>query len=106
MNLIRPETKKITVSAKEPDTLCRLKEELKQYATVSDQLALTQPRQLDAAGRAVRHLKDALNTLDAFTPDMASTDLQAAQDALSEITGDRADEKLLDRVFSQFCVGK
>ena len=33
-------------------------------------------------------------------------DLQVAQDALSEITGDRADEKLLDRVFSQFCVGK
>ena len=106
LDLIRPETKKLTVSAKEPDTLCRLKEELKQYATVSDQLALTQPRQLDAAGRAVQHLKDALDTLDAFTPDMASTDLQAAQDALSEITGDRADEKLLDRVFSQFCVGK
>ena len=51
-------------------------------------------------------MKDALSTLDAYTPDMASTDLQAAQDALSEITGDRADEKLLDRVFSQFCVGK
>ena len=75
-------------------------------AAVSDQLALTQPRQLDAARRAVQHMRDALSTLDAFTPDMASTDLQAAQDALSEITGDRADEKLLDRVFSQFCVGK
>ena len=106
LNAIRPETKKIRVSAKEPDTLSPLKEELKQYATVSDQFALTQPRQLDAARRAAGHLKDALNTLDAFTPDMASTDLQAAQDALSEITGDRADEKLLDRVFSQFCVGK
>ena len=41
-----------------------------------------------------------------MTPDMASTDLQAAQDALSELTGDRADERLLDAVFSQFCVGK
>ena len=106
VNAIRPEKKKITVSAKEPDTLHRLKDELKQYAAVSDQLALTQPRQLDAARRAVQHMRDALSTLDAFTPDMASTDLQAAQDALSEITGDRADEKLLDRVFSQFCVGK
>ena len=37
---------------------------------------------------------------------MASTDLQAAQEAMSEITGDHADEKLLDKVFSLFCVGK
>ena len=102
----RPETKQITVSAKEPETLQPLKDELRRRAAVSDQLVLTQPRQMDAARRAVGHLRDAMNTLDAFTPDMASTDLQAAQDALSEITGDRADEKLLDRVFSQFCVGK
>ena len=103
---IRPETKRITVSAKDPETMKPLKEELRRQAAVSDQLALTQPRQLDAAKRAAAHLKDALITLESFTPDMAATDLQAAQEALSEITGDRADEKLLDRVFSQFCVGK
>ena len=103
---IRPDTKRITVSAKDPETLQPLKEELRRLAAVSDQLSLTQPRQLDAAKRAAAHLKDALMTLESFTPDMAATDLQAAQEALSEITGDRADEKLLDRVFSQFCVGK
>ena len=103
---IRPETKRITVSAKDPETMKPLKEELRRQAAVSDQMALTQPRQLDAAKRAAAHLKDALITLESFTPDMAATDLQAAQEALSEITGDRADEKLLDRVFSQFCVGK
>ena len=32
--------------------------------------------------------------------------VQAAQEALCEITGERADEQLLDRVFSTFCVGK
>ena len=47
-----------------------------------------------------------LEGLDSFTPDMAATDLQAAQAALSEITGDNADEKLLDNVFSRFCLGK
>ena len=52
------------------------------------------------------YIEDAMHTIETYTPDMASTDLQAAQDALSEITGDRADDKLLDRVFSQFCVGK
>ena len=101
-----PRTERVTVSVRRPETLEPLKDRLRRYAAVSDQLALTQPRQLDAAKRAAAHLKDALATLDIFTPDMAATDLQAAQNALSEITGDRADEKLLDRVFSQFCVGK
>jgi len=56
--------------------------------------------------RAIAALKSARETMESMTPDMASTDLQAAQAALAEITGDRADEKLLDRVFSTFCVGK
>ena len=103
---IRPEVKCITVSAKDPESLKPLKDLLAGYVAVTDQMALTQPRHLDAARRAAGHLRDALRTLDGFTPDVAATDLQAAQAALSEITGDRADEKLLDRVFSQFCVGK
>lgn len=37
---------------------------------------------------------------------MASLDLQAAQLALAEITGDEVEERLLDRVFGLFCVGK
>lgn len=103
---IQPAAKQITISAKKPETLQPLKDELKRQALVSDQTALTQPRQLDAAKRAAAHLKDALGTVENYTPDMAATDLQAAQEALSEITGDKADEKLLDRIFSQFCVGK
>ena len=103
---IRPGLKCLTVSAVSPDGLRPLREFLAQYVHISDRLALTQPRQLDAARRAAGHLREALATLDGYTPDMASTDLQAAQAALSEITGDRADEKLLDYVFARFCVGK
>ena len=103
---ILPEAQCLTVCAKEPESLKAITEYLAQYAEVSDRLALTQPRHLDAARRAAGCLKDALATLDSFTPDMAATDLQAAQAALSEITGDSTDEKLLDRVFSRFCVGK
>lgn len=103
---LRPDISCMTVSALEPESLRPLREYLGRFAEVSDRLALTQPRHLDAAKRAAGHLRDALATLDGFTPDVAATDLQAAQAALSEITGERADEKLLDRVFSQFCVGK
>lgn len=103
---VLPEVPCITVSAKEPESLRPLVAWIEQFTEVSDQLALTQPRHLDAVRRAISHMKDALNTLDSFPPDVAATDLQAAQAALSEITGDSADEKLLDRVFSRFCVGK
>ena len=96
----------MTVSALDSDSLQPIRDHLRKNAEVGDQLAVTQPRHLDAVKRAVRHLEDAMKTLEQYTPDMAATDLQAAQNALSEITGDRADEKLLDRVFSEFCVGK
>lgn len=103
---IRPGISCMTVSAMKPESLQPLREYLYHFAEVSDHLAITQPRHLDAVKRATKHLKDALATIDAFTPDLAATDLQAAQEALSEITGDHADEKLLDQVFSRFCVGK
>ena len=61
---------------------------------------------MEAIERAVGHLEDALRTAETQTLDLAATDLQAAQAALGEITGDQVDEKLLDRVFDRFCVGK
>ena len=103
---ILPDTMCIPVCAKDPQSLIPVREYIEECVKVTDQLALTQPRHLDAARRAAGHMKDALKTIECLTPDMASTDLQAAQSALSEITGDNPDEKLLDRVFSQFCVGK
>ena len=103
---IRPDLECILVSAVSPEGLGPLRDYLSRFASVNDNLELTQPRHLDAAGRAVRHLEEALETLEEHTPDMAATDLQAAQAALSEITGDQADEMLMDRVFSRFCVGK
>ena len=33
-------------------------------------------------------------------------DLQSALQALGRVTGDQVDEKLLDDIFSRFCVGK
>ena len=61
---------------------------------------------MEAARRAARHLREAADTLRTATVDLAAVALDAAQLALSEITGDQVDEKLLDRVFSEFCVGK
>lgn len=96
----------LTVSAADETTLAPLKNFLARQAAVSDRLALTQPRHLEAARRAARHLRQAAATAGALTVDMAALDLQAAQLALAEITGDEVEERLLDRVFGMFCVGK
>ena len=95
-----------SVSAMDPETLRPFRDWLRSLAEIPDRLTLTQPRHLDAVRRAIGHLNDAAETLRTLTPDMAATDLQAAQETLAEITGDQADERLLDAVFSQFCVGK
>ena len=96
----------ITLSAIDGNSITPLREYLSEKTMVTDHLALTQPRHLEAVKRAVKSLKEAKETLRTMTPDMAATDLQAAQLALGEITGDRTDEKLLDEIFADFCVGK
>lgn len=97
----------LRIAAAQPETLAPLKEALRQRAFVSDQLALTQPRHMEAARRAACSLRQAASTLASGLPvDLCAVDLAAAQSALGEITGDQVEERLLDAVFSQFCVGK
>lgn len=38
--------------------------------------------------------------------DCVAQDVRAARTALGEITGDTADEEIIDRIFSRFCLGK
>ena len=103
---IKPEVPCLTCSAMEPDSLESVKKLIRKYTETTDRLTVTQPRHMEAIQRAVRHLEDARKTARSLTLDLAATDLQAAQAALGEITGDQVDEKLLDRIFDQFCVGK
>ena len=98
-----PGAKVLSLSARDPATLQPLRAYLAEQAAVSDHMTLTQPRHLEAARRAASHLRQAA---EADLLDFAAIDLQSAQAALGEITGDQVEERLLDRVFSRFCVGK
>ena len=72
-----------------------------------DSVLVTSARHQDALRRAAQHLQGSLATLEQGLPlDFVSIDLRAAFDALGEVTGEAVSEDLLDRIFSEFCIGK
>lgn len=72
----------------------------------SDDL-ITVERQLGLAESALAKLKNAVSTVENGYPvDLAALDLESALSELLEITGENASEGVIDRVFSNFCVGK
>lgn len=64
-------------------------------------------RETEALRRAAEHLQAAQETLTAdMGTDFVSIDLRAAYEILGEILGETADTDLIDRIFSEFCIGK
>ncbi|MBQ7035657.1 MAG: tRNA uridine-5-carboxymethylaminomethyl(34) synthesis GTPase MnmE [Clostridia bacterium] len=66
--------------------------------------SLSQARRLLAGQQAVRRAIEGLEA--GFTPDLASLDITEAASAVGEVTGDTVTEKMIDNIFSKFCVGK
>ncbi|MGI9255710.1 MAG: tRNA uridine-5-carboxymethylaminomethyl(34) synthesis GTPase MnmE [Salinispira sp.] len=64
-------------------------------------------RQKQLLDRAVGSLEQALSDIgEERTLDIIALDLQDALGALGEITGEVSSEEILDRIFSEFCLGK
>jgi tRNA modification GTPase len=73
----------------------------------SSSVLVTSMRHQEALRRATEHLRASLVPLEHRLPlDFVSIDLRAAYDTLGEITGETASDDLLDRIFSEFCIGK
>jgi len=97
----------IPVSAKTGEGLDTLRAFLRQFIRLPQQLQLTQERHMLLAREALEKLHQARETLESSAPlDMAAIDMHEALYILGRITGDSVDEKLLDDIFSRFCVGK
>ena len=109
------------IRAVAPDTPCRslsvrtaqgleaVKALLKAHAgdIRGEHALLVAARHVEAAQEAVRALEAACQTLsEAMPTDLAAIDLRAALHALGSITGEDADERVIDAVFANFCVGK
>lgn len=64
-------------------------------------------RHRNALYQAKEAMHRALTTITTRMPeDFISMDLQEANTALGEITGDTVDEEIIDRIFTKFCLGK
>jgi tRNA modification GTPase len=73
----------------------------------SESVLVTSTRHQEALRRAAEHLRAAVSSLEQALPlDFVSIDLRAAYDALGEVTGETASDNLLERIFSEFCIGK
>ena len=75
--------------------------------TPCDGSVLTNPRQYDACRRAYESLLSALQGLKlGQTPDAVLLDVEAAMEAMGEVTGATVREDITARIFERFCVGK
>src|SRR5581483_9424502 len=73
----------------------------------SESVLVTSARHQEALRHAAEHLQASCVSLEQGLPhDFVSIDLRAAYDALGEVTGETASDDLLDRIFSEFCIGK
>lgn len=87
------------------DTICE--ELLGGQSVVGESPILTNARHHEALRRANEGLNYAIESLEnGMPPDLVAVDLRISLDGLGDIVGKTTTEDILDRIFSQFCVGK
>ncbi len=73
----------------------------------SEAAAVTRLRHAEALGRARTSLQQVISSIEADQPaECVAMDLRVAADALGELTGAITTEDVLNRIFSEFCIGK
>lgn len=75
--------------------------------TRCDGSILTNARQFDAIRRSYEAMLSCLQGMQlGVTPDAVLTDIEAAMEAMGEVTGSTVREDITARIFERFCVGK
>lgn len=77
------------------------------YSLQSEGVVVTHIRHCDALTRAHSALQRAVKALgDNLSEEFVAVDIREALDTVGEITGETAPEEILNRIFSEFCIGK
>ena len=72
-----------------------------------DEVLISSERNKNSLYKAKQFLYNVIETVDNRMPeDLISIDLTQAYEALGEITGETLDEDIIDKIFSEFCLGK
>ena len=97
----------VLISAKTGMGLNELENRVAAFGAGAGESALTQERHMALARQAAASLRAGADACERGEPvDLAVIDLQAALGYLGRVTGEQVDEKLIDDIFSRFCVGK
>ena len=105
-----PDLRQVAVSALTGQGLDALKGSLRDCfldSAEEPEIVVTNVRHKAALDRARASLVEVHRAIDqGLPPDIVAVDLQEARDSLEEIIGTVTNEDILDRIFSQFCIGK
>lgn len=102
----------VSISAKEDDGIERIAQIVKRLfvtdqVSVESGMMLTNLRHYQRVVKARELTDSAVLTLESgFTPDLASVDITAAASEIGMITGAGVSDRIIDDIFSKFCVGK
>ena len=107
-----PDTPLISISAKEGNGLDELQKTItdvffKGNISFNDEIVVTNLRQKEALRKTRESLKLVINSIDKGMPeDFFSIDLMDAYGELGRMIGVEVGEDLVDKIFSDFCMGK
>jgi tRNA modification GTPase len=101
----------IPISAKTGFGIQDLEEQLRMTGSTlfpSDTGSLLSSWCVQPLASAEQHVRAVLDGLDtrSMAPEIIALELRKALEYLEEITGEKADEGILDRIFERFCIGK
>lgn len=110
LNIFENKIKVVATSASSGIGIDKLENEIASIASKesgSESILVSNIRHKSSLESAENSLAHALNTIHLGRPiDFLGVDLLAARNSLGLVTGETASEDLLDRIFSEFCIGK
>lgn len=112
LHVISQEVKRIRLSALTKQGMDDLIDTLKRTALSGalpheGEVLLTRERHRECIRRVCEHLREASHSLqEKMSQEFVAVDIRGALDALGEMTGETASDVVLNKIFSDFCIGK
>ncbi|WP_420841100.1 tRNA uridine-5-carboxymethylaminomethyl(34) synthesis GTPase MnmE [Anaerosalibacter massiliensis] len=107
-----PKKKVISTSIAKGEGIEKLEETIKEMfysgeVEISDEIMVTNIRHKNQLMKAKKNIEEAIEGINLDIPlDCIEVDIRSCWENLGEISGDTISEDILDKIFSEFCIGK